>query len=250
MNGNSKFFYDFYWSFTDNFFPVFLEFPNEAIVPLDYSNPITSLFFQKCGIISASFFKIDKSLIINIVHNLLGNQRKSLVHFFHIQSFFSNWWAYRFQIPSLNERSLVVFYISTDKSFSEALILASTNPQYDKRLFIELQAQNIGRTCCVHKLLWISKLKQKQFVYTTCSPHVLSLEFSCIELVNSMNNPLSYLWVSWCKNKTFWQRFTCTNLSTNHNLVEWKKLLTLVKRSYYGSNFVKMLSFDHMTERN
>ena len=27
---------------------------------------------------------------------------------------------------------------STDKSFSEALILASTNPQYDKRLFMEL----------------------------------------------------------------------------------------------------------------
>ena len=29
----------------------------------------------------------------------------------------------------------------TGKSFSEALILASTNPQYDKRLFIELQVQ-------------------------------------------------------------------------------------------------------------
>ena len=24
---------------------------------------------------------------------------------------------------------------------------------------------------------------QKQFLYTTCSPHILSLEFSCIELV-------------------------------------------------------------------
>jgi hypothetical protein len=30
------------------------------------------------------------------------------------------------------------FYKSTGKSFSEALILASTNPKYDKRLFIEL----------------------------------------------------------------------------------------------------------------
>ena len=29
--------------------------------------------------------------------------------------------------------------IVTGKSFSEALFLASTNPQYDKRLFIELQ---------------------------------------------------------------------------------------------------------------
>ena len=29
----------------------------------------------------------------------------------------------------------------TGKSFSEALILASTNPKYDKRLFNELQVQ-------------------------------------------------------------------------------------------------------------
>ena len=43
---------------------------------------------------------------------------------------------------------------------------------------------------------------QNQFLYTTCSPHVLSLAFSCIELV-------VILWVSWCKNKSFWQRFTC-----------------------------------------
>ena len=31
--------------------------------------------------------------------------------------------------------------ISTDKSFSEDLILASINPLYDKRLFIELRVQ-------------------------------------------------------------------------------------------------------------
>ena len=31
--------------------------------------------------------------------------------------------------------------VCTDKSFSEALILASTNPKYDKRLFIELRVQ-------------------------------------------------------------------------------------------------------------
>ena len=48
-------------------------------------------------------------------------------------------------------------------NFPEALILASTNPQYDKRLFIELRVQyikitnsehveNMLRTCCVHKL--------------------------------------------------------------------------------------------------
>ena len=48
---------------------------------------------------------------------------------------------------------------STGKSLSEALIFASTDPQYDDRLFIELQVQymkipssNLGRTCCVQKL--------------------------------------------------------------------------------------------------
>ena len=44
---------------------------------------------------------------------------------------------------------------STGKSFSEALILASTNPQYDKRLPIELQVQYMKITsseCFVHKL--------------------------------------------------------------------------------------------------
>ena len=47
---------------------------------------------------------------------------------------------------------------SAGKSLSEALIFALTNPQYDDRLFIELQVQcmkipssNQGRTCCVQK---------------------------------------------------------------------------------------------------
>ena len=63
----------------------------------------------------------------------------------------------------------------TCKSLSEALILASTNPQYDNRLFIELQVKymkipssNLGRICCVQKLF--------------------------------------------CKKKSFWQRFTCTKV--------------------------------------
>ena len=52
----------------------------------------------------------------------------------------------------------------TGKSLSEALIFGSTNPQYDDRLFIELQVQymkipssNMGRTCCVQKLFWMSE---------------------------------------------------------------------------------------------
>ena len=78
-------------------------------------------------------------------------------------------------------RNSVLFYTkndekcSTGKSILEALIFASTNPQYDKRLFIELQVQYMKitssehrRTCCVHKLFFV---------------FVLSLQFSCAELV-------------------------------------------------------------------
>ena len=38
----------------------------------------------------------------------------------------------------------------TGKSFSEALVLASTNPQYDKRLFIELPVQQMKTTSAEH----------------------------------------------------------------------------------------------------
>ena len=41
----------------------------------------------------------------------------------------------RYKYPKLNLK----IDIPTGKSFSEALILASVNPQYDERLFIDLQ---------------------------------------------------------------------------------------------------------------
>ena len=76
--------------------------------------------------------------------------------------------------------------LRTGKSLSEALIFASTNPQYDDRLFIELQVQcmkipssNLGRTCCVQKLFLTFRTI---FVHNMFSPG-LRLEFSCIELV-------------------------------------------------------------------
>ena len=45
------------------------------------------------------------------------------------------------EISNLDTSYLIVFanwLFSTGKSFSEALILASTNPQYDERVFIDL----------------------------------------------------------------------------------------------------------------
>ena len=75
-------------------------------------------------------------------------------------------------------------FINTGKSLSEALILGSTSPQYDKRLFIELRVpymkiastEHVENTNCY-------ECQKHQFVYTTCSQHVLSLQFSCTELV-------------------------------------------------------------------
>ena len=64
-----------------------------------------------------------------------------------------------FSIIVANSSSPEKYKSCTGKSLSEAPIFASTNPQYDDRLFIELQVQymkipssNLGRTCCVQKL--------------------------------------------------------------------------------------------------
>ena len=55
-------------------------------------------------------------------------------------------------IKSINNKNYFLFGISvfTGKSFSEALILASTNPQYDKRLFIDLPVQYMKTTSSEH----------------------------------------------------------------------------------------------------
>ena len=65
---------------------------------------------------------------------------------------------------------------STGKSLSEALIFASTNPQYYDRLFIELQVQymkiprsNLGRTCCVQKLFLIFRTVFVHNMFSPCS---------------------------------------------------------------------------------
>ena len=76
-----------------------------------------------------------------------------------------------------------MYYLNTGKSSLEALILASTNPQYDKRLFIELHASTVHEncklsTCCVHKLFFCFDIQSN-----LCTHHVLSLQFSYTELV-------------------------------------------------------------------
>ena len=78
--------------------------------------------------------------------------------------------------PSLNSLfiSIVPRLFFTGKS--EALIFTSTNPQYDDRLFIELQVQymkiprlNLGRTCCVEKLFLIFRTIFVNNMFSPCS---------------------------------------------------------------------------------
>ena len=75
----------------------------------------------------------------------------------------------------------------TGKSFSEELFLTSTNPQYDKRLFIELRVQYMKIASSEHVVyINCSECQNKnknKIVYTTCSQHVLCLQFSCTELI-------------------------------------------------------------------
>ena len=67
----------------------------------------------------------------------------------------------------------------------EALIFVSTNPQYDNRLFIELQVQYMKIASAEHARNMLCK--QTCFCFDSqnnlCTQHVLSLEFSCTELV-------------------------------------------------------------------
>ena len=63
--------------------------------------------------------------------------------------------------------------MSTGKSLSEALILASINPQYDDRLFIELRVQYMKTASSEHAVyINCSECQNKnRFVYTECSEH-------------------------------------------------------------------------------
>ena len=76
--------------------------------------------------------------------------------------------------------TLASIWLSTGKSLSEALILASTNPQFDDRLFIELRVQYrknpSSEPVCVHKLFWMSKQKTifVHNMFWACNFHVLN----------------------------------------------------------------------------
>ena len=131
-----------------------------------------------------------------------------------------------------------VFAFSTGKSFSEALILALVNPQYDARLFMELQVQYKKNTWSEHVvykncflfLFWHSN----QFLYTTCSELVFFLYWSC----NSMNNLSSNL-SSYCGLTDSRMRASETDLPVHtyiflyqRNVVKTKNLTNVTWQTY------------------
>ena len=67
----------------------------------------------------------------------------------------------------------MVLIDGTGKSFSEALILASTNPQYEKRLFIDLPVQYMKTTSSEH-VVYINcfecqhKNKETIYIHNMC----------------------------------------------------------------------------------
>ena len=87
------------------------------------------------------------------------------------------------------------------KSVSEALILETSNPQYDKRLFIEFPEKYKFITCCVKFGYCFECQNNNKNIHTTCSELVFFEEFN--------EQSLIILWVNWCKNEGFWKRFTC-----------------------------------------
>ena len=92
-------------------------------------------------------------------------------------------------------------FTCTGKSLSKTLIFASTNPQYDDRLFIELQFQYI------------------QIPNSDPGENIL-----CTEIVSDVQNNFctQYYLPIFCKKKSFWQRFTC--ISSNSN---WSDIIVL-----------------------
>ena len=91
---------------------------------------------------------------------------------------------------------------------SEALILESVNPQYDKILFIEFPPKYKLTTCCVQKLFFCFCFDIQNNI---CTQHVLNLYFSG----DSMNNLSSYCGLTnfqISKNESFRHRFTCTKV--------------------------------------
>ena len=77
-------------------------------------------------------------------------------------------------------------------------------------LLTSVQEKYKLRTCCVQKLFWMPKQKQKTIflhnMFSTCILLVLK------SVINEQSDVT--LWVNWFKNECFWKRFTCKKWNT------------------------------------
>ena len=117
------------------------------------ANPSDNLYFN--WVFNSSSERLD------LQENLISNQGSKSVA------------EHTPQVRILNIRLTHIVH-HTGKSLWEALILASVNPQYDERLFIEFPEKYKFRTCCVQKLFF--------FVLTFKTIFVHNMLWTCIFL--------------------------------------------------------------------
>ena len=77
---------------------------------------------------------------------------------------------------------------------------------------------------------------QKQFLSTICSPQVWAWNFDVLNVFNEQS--VIILWVSSCKNKNFWQRFTYILFSKNQ---VWKIKFDKPAKINFEINFCRLL---------
>ena len=103
-------------------------------------------------------------------------------YFLRLQSFPKHMIFFCENVHCSDLRSGPVHFVITGKSLSEAFILTSTNPQYEKRLFIDLPVQYMKTTSSEHG----ENMLCAQIVFcfcfdiqnNLCTQHILSLQFS------------------------------------------------------------------------
>ena len=117
---------------------------------------------------------------------------------------------------------------------SEALLFA----EHGENMLCTKIVLNVRNNFCTQHFL--PRLELGIFMYWTC---------------NSMNKSVVILWVSWCKNKSFWQRFTCTYLAVQIRLilsmVLWYRLF-IIRTTHSCVNWPKSWNLDcsHFLQNN
>ena len=135
----------------------------------------------------------------------------------------SKFWCF----PWFPENSLLCVILRytvyvTGKSLSEALIFASTNPHTIWRQIVHCITTSIHET---------SKLKPGE-------------NMLCTEIVSDIQNNFctQHVLPMFCKKKSFWQRFTCTYLSTCFSLSHSHFLALLTQKTAIMKDKNKYLS--------